>query len=133
MLNGGYYRYNMPRTDLMVKVGDVTVAPGLALGSWAGFSGTGAKAMVMGDLVLTASELKPVLRSLAEQKVMARPLRMPSYQTLGDLWIELGRGVPSRVIDYWSSSRPTLARRLGRHARAYVSQRRRFHVQRLPA
>ena len=46
-----------------------------------------------------------------------------------DLWIGLGRGasrnaegVPSRVIDFWSSSRPALARGSGRHARAQRSQ-----------
>jgi hypothetical protein len=66
---GGYYRYNLPRTDLTVKVGDVIVAPGLALGSWAGFSGTPAKAMVMGDLVLTAGELAPVQQALNDQHV----------------------------------------------------------------
>jgi hypothetical protein len=66
-LNGGYYRYNMPRTDLTVRLGDVTIAPGLALGSWAGFSGSGDHAMTMGDLVLSPSELAPVLRGLSEQ------------------------------------------------------------------
>src|ERR1041384_8522845 len=66
---GGYYRYNLPRTDLTVKVGDVIVAPGLALGCWAGFSGTPAKAMVMGDLVLTAGELAPVQQALNDQHV----------------------------------------------------------------
>ena len=64
---GGYYRYNFPRTDLTVKVGDVTVAPALALGSWAGFSGDGSRAMMMGDLVLTASELAPVQAELARR------------------------------------------------------------------
>ncbi|WP_373420217.1 class I SAM-dependent methyltransferase [Streptomyces sp. NBRC 110465] len=42
-----------------------------------------------------------------------------------DLWIGLGldaKGVPSRVIDFWSSSRPTLHRRSGRHARAERSE-----------
>lgn len=59
----------MPRTDLTVNVGDVTVAPGLALGAWAGFSGSAGKAMTMGDLVLTSTELAPVLRGLSEQHV----------------------------------------------------------------
>jgi hypothetical protein len=66
---GGYYRYNMPRTDLTVKVRDVTVAPGLALGSWAGFSGQGDKVMTMGDLVLAADELLPVLQELNQQHI----------------------------------------------------------------
>nr|WP_240436909.1 alpha/beta fold hydrolase [Streptomyces sporangiiformans] len=52
-----------------------------------------------------------------------------------DLWIGLGldaKGVPSRVIDFWSSSRPTLHRRSGRHARAERSERRGNDRDRLP-
>lgn len=60
-LTSGYRRYNLPRRDLTVHVDDVTVAPALALGAWAGFGGAPANAMMMGDLVLTDAELKPVL------------------------------------------------------------------------
>ncbi len=69
MLTGNYHRYNMPRRDLSVRVGDVTVAPALALGSWAGFSGTAADATLMGDLVVTAGELRAVLAEFAEQRI----------------------------------------------------------------
>lgn len=68
-LTGGYYRYNLPRRDITLHVGDVTVAPSLALGAWAGFGGTPADAMMMGDLVLTNAELKPVLAEFARQRV----------------------------------------------------------------
>ena len=67
MLTGGYYRYNLPRRDITLHMGDVTVSPSLALGAWAGFSGTRASAMIMGDLVLTNGELKPVLAEFARQ------------------------------------------------------------------
>lgn len=63
----GYYRYNLPRTDLTVRVGDVTVATALAAGAWAGFAGEPGDAVVMGDLVLTADELGPVLLELGRQ------------------------------------------------------------------
>jgi len=66
---GGYYPLQLATHRPHRKVGDVTVAPGLALGSWAGFSGTAAKAMVMGDLVLTAAELAPVQQALNDQHV----------------------------------------------------------------
>jgi uncharacterized protein DUF1259 len=65
----GYVRYNLPRRDLSVHIGDVTVAPALALGAWAGFSGEPNDATMMGDLVLTAAELGPVLAELARQGV----------------------------------------------------------------
>ena len=68
-LTGGYYRYNLPRRDITLRMGDVTVSPPLALGAWAGFSGTPTGAMVMGDLVLLNAELKPVLAEFARQRL----------------------------------------------------------------
>jgi hypothetical protein len=64
-LGGEVYRYNFPRTDLVVRIGDITVAPALALGSWAGFAVLGSDTVVMGDLVLTVTELPLVLSTLA--------------------------------------------------------------------
>src|ERR1041384_3658910 len=58
----GYVRFNFPRRDLSLRVGDVALSPRLALGAWAGFSGTSQQAMLMGDLVVTEAEL---LRSAA--------------------------------------------------------------------
>ncbi len=56
-----------------------------------------------------------------------------------DLWIDLGKGasrnaevIPPRVVDFWSSSRPALARGSGRHTRAERSQQRWNHRGRLP-
>jgi hypothetical protein len=66
---GGYLRYNLPRRDLTGRIGDVTVAPALALGAWAGFSGEANDATVMGDLILTAAEVGPVLAELARQHI----------------------------------------------------------------
>lgn len=68
-LTGGYYRYNLPRRDLTLRIGDVTVSPSLALGSWAGFSNDPANTVMMGDLVLTDTELKPVQAALVSQGI----------------------------------------------------------------
>ena len=65
----GYHRFNLPRRDLTLRVGDVTVAPELAQGGWAGFSDDPDMAMLMGDLVLTSTELSPVLAELAAQNL----------------------------------------------------------------
>jgi Domain of Unknown Function (DUF1259) len=61
---GDVYRVGFPRTDLKVTVARIAVKPGLALGSWAAFSGTDASASVMGDLVLLESEVNPVMSKL---------------------------------------------------------------------
>lgn len=61
---GDVHRVGFPRTDLHVVVQGVSVKPGLALGSWAAFSGTDENATVMGDLVLLDSEVNPVMEKL---------------------------------------------------------------------
>jgi len=61
---GDVYRVAFPRTDLQVTVAGVVIKPGLALGSWAAFSGSDANASVMGDLVLLESEINPVMSKL---------------------------------------------------------------------
>jgi hypothetical protein len=61
---GDVYRVGFPRTDLHVTVAGVAVRPGLALGSWAAFSGSDASAAVMGDLVLLEGEINPVMSKL---------------------------------------------------------------------
>ncbi len=65
----GYYRYNLPRRDLHLRLGDVEVAASMALGAWAGFSGDAQHATVMGDLVLTGAELGPVLAELSRRDI----------------------------------------------------------------
>jgi hypothetical protein len=61
---GDVYKVGFPRTDLHISVHGLAVKPGLALGSWAAFSGTDDNAMVMGDLVLLQDELNPVMEKL---------------------------------------------------------------------
>lgn len=63
---GGVYRVGLPRSDLKVTLDSVEVKPALALGSWLAFQKVGNEAMVMGDLVLTAQEVSPVMNKLVE-------------------------------------------------------------------
>jgi biotin operon repressor len=66
VLPGDVHRYGWPRSDLHVTVAGVEVAPTLALGSWAGLfkANTEGHVMAMGDLVLLADEVNPVIRAL---------------------------------------------------------------------
>jgi hypothetical protein len=61
---GGVYRVAFPRTDLNVTVDGVSIKPGFALGGWVAFHAMGSGAMVMGDLVLTETEINPVMSKL---------------------------------------------------------------------
>ena len=72
--DGGVWAYRFPRRDLAVKVGDVTVMPGLALRSWVAFMRAGSGAMMMGDLVLLESEVTPVISKLEQLGVHATAL-----------------------------------------------------------
>ena len=66
---GGVYRVGLPRTDLHVTLDGIEIKPTLALGSWLAFQFIGGEAMVMGDLVLTETEINPVIKKLAEGRI----------------------------------------------------------------
>jgi hypothetical protein len=57
--SGDVMRYGFPRSDLKVTLDGVAVKPALALGGWVAFKPMGEQAMIMGDLVLTESEINP--------------------------------------------------------------------------
>ena len=66
-MDGDVFRIGMPRSDPMVTVKDVPLAPAFALGSYAAFKQVGpttSDTMVMGDLVLLDTELNPVVSGL---------------------------------------------------------------------
>jgi hypothetical protein len=68
-LPGGVHKYGLPRSDLKVTVDGVAIKPTLALGSWIAFIPAGSGAMFMGDLVLTDTEISPVMKRLTDDGV----------------------------------------------------------------
>jgi hypothetical protein len=66
---GGVYKFGFPRSDLKVTVDGVSIKPSLALGSWLAFAPTANGTMFMGDLVLTESEIGPVMKHLVDNGV----------------------------------------------------------------
>ena len=61
---GDVYKVSFPRSDLKVIAAGVELKPALALGGWVAFKKDGEMTVVMGDLVLTESEVTPVLSKL---------------------------------------------------------------------
>jgi biotin operon repressor len=59
----------MPRSDLKVTANGVELKAGFALGSWAAFRNMGNHMDVMGDLVLTESEVGPVMQKLVDSGI----------------------------------------------------------------
>ena len=68
VVSGDVHRYGFPRSDLSVTLDGASIKPALALGGWVAFKGmsSGNQAMVMGDLVLLETEIKPVMTRLVE-------------------------------------------------------------------
>ena len=66
---GGVYRIALPRSDIHAKLDGVDIKPGLALGGWLAFQRHGEAAMVMGDIVLLAEEVTPVMTKLSESGI----------------------------------------------------------------
>src|SRR6266446_4959010 len=65
-VSGDVHRYGFPRTDLTVTLDGVTMRPTLALGGWVAFKPMHGGAMVMGDLVLLQTEVRPVMAKMIE-------------------------------------------------------------------
>ncbi|HEU5020200.1 MAG TPA: DUF1259 domain-containing protein [Pseudolabrys sp.] len=65
-VTGGVHRYSFPRSDLKVTLDGVAIKPALALGGWVAVKPAYYSAMVMGDLVLLETEIKPVMSKLIE-------------------------------------------------------------------
>src|SRR5881296_1681693 len=66
---GDVYKFSMPRSDMKVTVAGTPIKAGLALGSWLAFKRMANEAVVMGDLVLTESEVEPVMAKLQQEGV----------------------------------------------------------------
>ena len=65
-LTGDMYKVSFPRSDLMVKAGDVVIKPALALVNWAAFIKSDGNAITYGDLVLLDDEINPVISKLED-------------------------------------------------------------------
>lgn len=97
---GDVLKFGFLRGDLSVTVAGVLVKPALALGSWVAFQGKErSESMVMGDLVLTESEVGPVMRKLQdggmEETALHNHLQFESPRVM---YVHIsGRGEPVKL------------------------------------
>ena len=66
----GEYKITVPQNDLHIVVDGFKIIPSMGLGSWAAFTPCGDSAMVMGDIILTETDLKPVQLEVIRQGFM---------------------------------------------------------------
>jgi hypothetical protein len=65
--NKGEYKITIPQNDLDVKVDGFKIVPAMGLSTWIAFTPAKDGAMVMGDLVITETDLAPVQREIIKQ------------------------------------------------------------------
>lgn len=65
--NKGEYKITIPQNDLVILVDSFRIIPPMGLGTWTAFSPAPGGAMVMGDIVLTETDLKPVQQEVIRQ------------------------------------------------------------------
>lgn len=67
--NNGEYKITIPQNDLDVEVDGFKIIPPMGLGSWVAFTPSPAGAMIMGDIILTETDLKPVQQEVIKQNL----------------------------------------------------------------
>ena len=63
----GEYKITVPQNDLDIIVDGFKIIPPMGLGSWAAFTPCADSAMVMGDIIVTESDLKSVQQEVIRQ------------------------------------------------------------------
>jgi len=65
--NNGEYKVTVPQNDLSVEVDSFKIIPAMGLGTWIAFTPANRGTMIMGDIVLTESDLKAVQQEVIKQ------------------------------------------------------------------
>lgn len=65
--SNGEYKITIPQNDLDVRVDGFKIIPAMGLGTWMAFTPAKDGAMVMGDIVVTETDLKPVQQEIIRQ------------------------------------------------------------------
>jgi len=63
----GQFKITVPQNDLNVMVDGFKIIPPMGLGSWVAFAPSSEQIMIMGDIVVTEKDLKPVQREVIKQ------------------------------------------------------------------
>ena len=65
--NKGEYKITVPQNDLNIVVDGFTITPPMGLGTWIAFAPGMNGAMIMGDIIVTETDLKPVQQEIIKQ------------------------------------------------------------------
>jgi hypothetical protein len=65
--SNGEYKITIPQNDLSIEVDGFKIIPAMGLSTWVDFAPAPGGAMIMGDIVLTENDLKPVQQEVIRQ------------------------------------------------------------------
>ncbi|HVG17337.1 MAG TPA: DUF1259 domain-containing protein [Chitinophagaceae bacterium] len=65
--SNGEYKITIPQNDLSIEVDGFKIIPAMGLGTWIDFAPSNDGAMIMGDIVITETDLKPVQQEIIRQ------------------------------------------------------------------
>lgn len=65
--SNGEYKITIPQNDLSIDVDGFKIIPAMGLGTWIDFAPSPDGAMIMGDIVVTEKDLKPVQQEIIRQ------------------------------------------------------------------
>lgn len=65
--NNGEYKITVPQNDLSIEVDGFKIIPAMGLGTWIDFAPAPGGAMIMGDIIVTENDLKPVQQEVIKQ------------------------------------------------------------------
>ncbi len=65
--SNGEYKITIPQNDLSIMVDGFKIIPAMGLGTWVAFTPAQNGAMVMGDIIVTETDLKPVQQEIIRQ------------------------------------------------------------------
>jgi Domain of Unknown Function (DUF1259) len=65
--SNGEYKVTVPQNDLSITVDSFQIIPAMGLGTWIAFTPAPEGAMIMGDIIVTETDLKPVQQEVIRQ------------------------------------------------------------------
>lgn len=107
--SNGEYKFTIPQNDLLIVVDGFKIIPAMGLGTWIDFAPAPGGAMIMGDLVITESDLKPVQVEVINQGL-----------TMSAIHNHFIRNHPNVMYMHVGGSGPTLE--LARKAKAVLER-----------
>jgi hypothetical protein len=97
--NKGEYKVTIPQNDLNIMVDGFKITPPMGLGTWIAFTPSQKGAMIMGDIVITETDLKPVQQEIIKQGLTITAIHNHFVRNHPNvMYMHLGGSGPTEVM-----------------------------------